>query len=510
MDALQRGFDTVYEQLGLWGPRIALGVALVLLGWILAKILQRWVAALAEKAGLDKPFTQLATDAEMPQIPEKSRPSRLLGVLVFWLAMLFVVVGFLTSMNLKEVAQPLTTMLDRVGIWMPNLLGALVLVVAGWLVATVLRTLVIRLLSKAGLDSWLAKVGVQTEEAAKGERFTAIVGVVVYALILLLFIPTALDVIGLKFVAETVQKSMDSMASSIPGILAALMVMGIAALVAYLVRAPVSRLVASTGVDGWGKTVGLTQEGGVTISSVAGHIMFWLILLFAFPAALDKLGLEPIVTPLKNAWDRTISELPNAFGALGIAVGAWLLGKFVGPVLERLLHGIGLDNVLDKMGLSKLQDATGKRWQPSKLVATIAVFLIYMVLAQEALNTLGMTYMADLVAKILNYLPNLFVAVVIFAVALYLGNLVGNFVKQATSALSDVNSDMASAAANIAVVVFGGAMALAQLQVGGQLVEQTVLLIVGAACLASAIAFGLGARPIVEHWLQGRFGKMGR
>ncbi len=509
MEALQRGFQNVYEQLGIWGPRIALGIVLVLAGWVVAKILQRWTGAIAERTGLDRPFTQMAEDAEMPTIPESGRPSRILGVLVFWVVMLLVVVGFLTSMRLDPVAQPLTTLLSRIATWLPNLLGALVLVVAGWLIATVLRTLVVRMLQRSGLDAALARMGIQSEEAAKQERFAAIVGVIAYGLVLLLFIPTALDIIGLRFVAETVQRSLDSLAASVPGILAAVMVLGIAALIAYLARPPISRLLASTGVDQWGRTVGLTPEGGVTISTVVGHFVFWLILLFAFPAALDKLGLEPIVTPLRNAWDRTIQVLPNALAALGIAIGAWLLGRVCGPIAEKIFSGIGLDSLLGRMGLARWQDAASGRWQPSKLLASVAVFLIYMVLAQEALHTLGMTYMADLVARIVSYLPNLFVAVVIFAIALYLGSLLGQFVRQATSALSDVNSELAAAAANVAVVVFGAAMALSQLQVGGRLVEQTVLLIIGAVCLAAAIAFGLGSRAVVENWMAGRFGKSG-
>lgn len=507
MEALQKGFQTVLEQLAIWGPRIALGILLVLVGWVVAKILQKWASALGERSGLDKPFTQLAADAEMPTIPEKSRPSRVVGILVFWVVMLFVVVGFLTSMELTTVAQPLTTLLNRIGAWLPNLLGALILVVAGWLVATVVRTLTMRLMRKVGLDAWLSRTGVQSEEAAENERFASIVGIVCYSLVLLLFIPAALDVLGLHFVADTVQRSMESLAESIPGILAAVMVLGVAALIAYLVRPPITRLVASTGVDNWGKGVGLTQEEGVTISSIVGHVVFWIVLLFAFPAALDKLGLEPIVTPLRNAWDRTIIVLPNVAAALGIAVGAWILGRIVGPMVERLLHGIGIDNVLGRMGLSKLQEKESSRWQLSKLGATVAVFVLYLILAQEALHTLGMTYLADLVARMVNYLPNVLVAVVIFGVALYLGGLVAELIRQASSALTAANRELAAIAAHISVVVFGGAMALGQLQIGGQLVEQAVLLVVAAVCLASAIAFGLGSRSLVQEWLGTKFGK---
>ena len=97
---------------------------------------------------------------------------------------------------------------------------------------------------------------------------------------------------------------------------------------------------------------------------------------------------------------------------------AVIIGRIVAPLVERFLHGVGFDNVLARIGLVKLDDtqkARGGRWLPSKLLGAIAVFVIYLLLGQEALYVLGLTQLAELVGEIVLYLPNLFVAVAILA-----------------------------------------------------------------------------------------------
>ena len=89
-----------------------------------------------------------------------------------------------------------------------------------------------------------------------------------YAVLLALFMvctgcATALDTLGLHFVADTIQRSVNSVADAIPGILAALGVMGVAALIAYLIRPPVTRLLAGTGIDRWGQQIGLSPPPAV-------------------------------------------------------------------------------------------------------------------------------------------------------------------------------------------------------------------------------------------------------
>lgn len=111
MESIQNGLNTVLEQLAVWGPRVLIGLVLLFVGWVVAKISQRVVQAACRKLGTDKPFESSLKELAAA-VPEGRRPSALAGIVTFWVLMLLVFVAFFSAMNLQMVAQPLTS-LDR-------------------------------------------------------------------------------------------------------------------------------------------------------------------------------------------------------------------------------------------------------------------------------------------------------------------------------------------------------------------------------------------------------------
>ncbi len=65
-----------------------------------------------------------------------------------------------------------------------------------------------------------------------------------------------------------------------------------------------------------------------------------------------------------------------------------------------------------------------------------------------------------------------------------------------------------AALARYALIIFTFAIALVQLKIGEEIVANGFLILFGAACLAAALAVGLGARETVAKYLRDRFGKM--
>ncbi len=127
--------------------------------------------------------------------------------------MLFAAVSFLTMVQLETVAVPLQTVLVRIGEWLPGLLAAAVLTIVGWVVATLVRNLIVRLAKSMRLDERLQKIGVLSEEAVGRHHFAGMLGVIAYALILTLFLLPALDALGLTIIAVTVQNMLQVVAN---------------------------------------------------------------------------------------------------------------------------------------------------------------------------------------------------------------------------------------------------------------------------------------------------------
>lgn len=508
MESITTGFNNVLMQLAEWGPRVLLGLVLLLVGWIVAKVIQKSITALCRKLGVDKPF-ESAIQSEGVEMKGK-RPSMLAGMIAFWFVMAFVLIGFFSSMNLTMVAEPLTTALNKVGSGIPNFLGAIILLLVGWLIATVLKGLAVKALDKMSADEKLQKFGLLTEEMAQKKRFSFIIGLFVYGLIILLFAQSALELIGLKLVASTMNSLVDSAVGVVPHLLSAGIVFAIAYLIATLARPFIKAVLESTGVDKYGTHIGLpvkAEEGQQTISTVGGHAAFWVILLFAFPAVLDQLNLDPVVAPLREVWNKLFAAIPNVLAALLIVTATYFLLKFLTPIVKGILEGLGVDRLLGKIGLVKLQetvDSNEKVSPPSEILVRVLTVVVGLIVTQEVLNVLGMFYMAEMVQNVVNYIPNVLIAAVIVGFAFYLGNVVADLAEGASSGLDKATSKLFSSVARVAVFTFGITMALTQLNVGGQVVEGSVLLLVGGIALALAISVGLGAKPLVEKYLESK------
>jgi uncharacterized membrane protein len=508
MESITTGFNNVLTQLAEWGPKVILGFLLLIVGWIIAKVAQKAVIGICKKLNVDKPFEN-ATETDALKSNGR-RPSSIAGLAAFWVIMTFVFIGFFSAMNLTMVAEPLTTVLNNVGAGIPNFLGAVILLLFGWLIATLLKGLSIKTLDKIHADQKLKEFGLMTEEMADKKKFSFLIGLFVYGLVILLFAQSALELIGLKLVASTMNSLVDSAVGIIPHIFSAAIVLAVAYLIALLARPFIKSVLESTSINKFGPHFGLAEkeeEGKLTLSEVGGNTVFWLILLFAFPAVLDQLNIDPVVEPLRGVWDKIFSTLPNVMAALLMLTVTYFLIKFLTPIVKGLLEGLGVDTLLGKIGLVKLQETVEtneKVSKPSEILVRVLTVIVGLMVTQEVLNILGMTYMAEMVQSIVNYIPNVLIAAVIVGFAFYLGNVVADLAEGASSGLDKATSKLFSSVARVAVFTFGITMALTQLNVGGQVVEGSVLLLVGGISLALAISVGLGAKPLVERYLEAK------
>ncbi|MBX3096716.1 MAG: mechanosensitive ion channel [Fimbriimonadaceae bacterium] len=510
MESLTIGFNNVLQQLGEWAPRVLLGLVLVFGGWIVAKLVQRAFVAVSKKLGLDKPFEAKAgADAVLP---ESQRPSVLVGLFAFWVVMLFVVVGFFSALNLTMVAEPLTEMLNRVTSGIPNLLGALVLLGIGWIIASLARTGIVRLFDRFGVDHRLQNLKLMSAEMAEKRRFSQIVGLLGYGLVILLFAQSAFELVGLTLVASTAQGLVDSAVGILPNLLSAALIMFVSFLLASIVRPIIQGFLQSSGIDKHSEQFGLTDDPDSKqpskLSELIANVVFWLMLLFAVPAVLDQLELTPIVEPLRAAWDKVFLALPNIGAAFLLVLATYFAIKIFSPIVRAMLQNFGVDSLLGKIGLadlqSKVEDGTVKM-SPSEWATKAIALIVALIVTQEVMHILGMVYLAEMVQSIVNYIPNVLVAAIIVGFAIKLGSTLGDIAQASAAGLGADTSKTVNGVVRVSVLVFGGSVALAQLGVGGEVVQGTMIVIAAGIALAFAISVGLGAKPAVEKMIERKF-----
>jgi len=203
----------------------------------------------------------------------------------------------------------------KITVFLPKLMGAIIIFVAGLIIAKLIKMMVVRLLRLVRFDSVAEKTGVKgfLEKGNITKTSSEIIGVLIYWFFMVLAIIASLDAMGLPIVSDI----LNDIFLYIPNVVAAIVVLVLGFLLGSLLSAVVRTAASNAGLA--------TPEG-------LGKTALYAVVFFSVSVALLQLGIgEEIVT----------SAFIISFGAaaLALALAFGLGGKDVAAdYLKRLLE----------------------------------------------------------------------------------------------------------------------------------------------------------------------------
>jgi hypothetical protein len=482
--------EEISKVIGTYVPNLLGALAILVIGWIVAEIIAAVVGRALRRTELDNRLAQwVAGDGRMKPITVEVWVSKA----VFYLLMIFVLVGFFQALQLTLPSEPLNRLLARLFQFIPQAVGAGVLLLIAWLLATIVRALIARGLTAAKFDSRLA----EQAEGAKPVALTQTVADTAYWLILLLFLPAVLDALALGGLLAPVQGMINKALSYLPNVFTAALILAAGWFVARIVRGIVTNFLIATGADQLGQRVGVTAIlGGHGLSAVAGLVVYILILVPVFLAALDALALEAITRPTSSMLNTMLDSLPKILAAALIVLIAFITGKLVEAVVANLLTSIGFDTILVRLGIGRAPSAEQQR--PAEVIGYLVLVAIMLVAATEAARQLGFLVLADLITRFMVFAGEVVLGLIILAIGLYLANVAANVIE--TSGTTQAR--LLAVSARVSIIVLAGAMALRQMGVASDIINLAFGLLLGAIAVAAALAVGLGARRVAGHEIE--------
>ncbi|MGK2952557.1 MAG: mechanosensitive ion channel [Thiobacillus sp.] len=310
---------------------------------------------------------------------------------------------------------------NALGAHLPGILGAIGILVIGYVLALLARVTVRKLLSMARLNHF---VGHST-----GKPFDIEGGIALAAFwfVLLATLLAVFNTLDLEQLSGPLAEMMAEVMTYLPHLLAGAILLLVAWLAASLVKAIANRALKATQWD-----EKLTEHAGmVHPGENIGNVLFWLVILLFLPAILGVLRLEGMLDPVRNMVDQTLAMLPNIFAAGIIAFAGWVIAKILRSLVTNLLAAIGADKLGESAGLKD-------KLELSKLVGTLVFILVFVPALIAALDTLQITAISGpatgMLAMMMAALPNIFAAILILFVTWYvarfaaglLGNLLAN------------------------------------------------------------------------------------
>ena len=201
-----------------------------------------------------------------------------------------------------------------------------------------------------------------------------------------------------------------------------------------------------------------------------------------------------IVSSLNTFWTQLAAFVPQLLAALILLFLGWILAKLARSGVMRLLSVLKFDRVTEKSGLEAFMKHAELDLSVANLLGSLVYWLIILVMIVTVANSLGLQMVADLFNKVVLYIPNVIVAILV----LVFGTILARFINRLVFAwLSNVEFDGAltvSTFSEYAMMVFVFFIAMEQLQIANELLTAAFIIAFGAVGLAFAIAFGLGAK----------------
>jgi len=488
--------DQITQLVGAYIPNLIGALAILVIGWLVALVVSAIVRGALRRTEVDNRLARWILGEEKAEAVEVER---WIAKGVYYLIMLFVLIAFFQALGLTIITEPLNQLLIQVFQYAPRLLGAGLLLLIAWIVASALKLVVSRALRVAKLDERLGSLADLKEEERLPLAQT--LGDAVYWLVFLLFLPAVLSALALEGLLQPVQSMIDKVLGFLPNLFAAGLILGVGWFIARIVQRIVANLLVAVGADGLSEEVGLAPVlGKQRLSGLLGLVVYVLVLIPVLIAALNALALEAITRPASNMLNTILGALPAIFAAGLVVMIAYVVGRVVAGLITNLLTAAGFNAVLARLGLGK-EPAEGERTS-SEIVGYLVLVGIMLFATIEASRLLGFVLLAGLVTQFTVFVGRVILGLIIFAIGLYLANLASRTVQASGAA----QAGLLALAARVSILVLAGAMALRQMGLANEIINMAFGLLLGAIAVAVAVAFGLGGREIaareLEEWLQ--------
>ncbi len=186
----------------------------------------------------------------------------------------------------------------------------------------------------------------------------------------------------------------------------------------------------------------------------------------------------------------------NILLVIVILIIGWVISKLIKTLVTKALQLVQLDKIADRIELDDLLVKGGIKYSLSELIGVICYWLALLVTFVVAVNAMGLTVAADLLNKIVRYIPNIIATIFILILGIFVSKLLSSIVQTAANNAGLAQGTVLSKVVEIVTIIFVIAIALEQLNIGSRIIELTISILLASLGLGLALSFGLGCKEI--------------
>lgn len=206
-----------------------------------------------------------------------------------------------------------------------------------------------------------------------------------------------------------------------------------------------------------------------------------------------------VTTAVLGAIANFVNYLPDFIGGFIVLLIGLIIGAVVYRVVLGFLKAFQIEKFLSRYGITKIE---GHDVQWSEVLAELLRWTIIIVFLVPALESWRLSGVNDVLSRVILYIPNVIVAVILALVGLVFAKIAYRLTLSASHSLGHRTAHLLALIARWSITVFVTFLVLHQLGVAQELLRILFAGIVAMVALAGGLAFGLGGQSVARGLLE--------
>lgn len=204
---------------------------------------------------------------------------------------------------------------------------------------------------------------------------------------------------------------------------------------------------------------------------------------------------------VKNFWQGFIEFIPNLIIALVIFIIGWIISALIGRIITEILRRLKLDKFFEARGWKEAMDKAEMKTTISGFIGSLCKWILILVFLAISVRILNVEEFSEFILRVVAWLPNLLVAVLIFVVTVVIASFAEKSVRATIGKAKLEHANLAGAIVRWAIWIFGIFAILLQLGIAQEIIQALLYGFVAIIALAGGLAFGLGGKDLAADLL---------
>lgn len=348
MDSVKEFFQNLLDQV----PNFISALLLLLVAFLVATIVKSIVGGILKKLNAEAFLARFGI-----RDTETNSSIDFVAKLAYFVVFLLFLPGVFEKVGMHSISTPISNLVNSFINAIPNIVSAVIILIAGLFVAKIIKQLLLPLLRVFKVDDLQIKFGIV---ATENNLFSNVIANVLYGLMVLVVVVSAVEKLGVAAISGPANAIVSTVFATLPKVLGAIAVIALGLFIAKLVGRILYNLLASVGTDNLVEKITGNSEKKVYLSWILSEVVRYVIIVIFIVQGINMLEL-----------------------AILTSIGATIIAYLPAVVSAILIFGVGV------FAAKLASEAIVKKNAEAKAVALATKVAIYVVTAFICLSQLG-------------------------------------------------------------------------------------------------------------------------